>query len=56
MHLHTITALFLLFGLALMLYCVIQAEVSYRRVTRYLKQKAAERAADQAYIQRPRAG
>jgi hypothetical protein len=51
MNVHTIAVLFTLLGLAFVVYCVIQAEVCYRQVERYLAEQATQRAAQQAEAQ-----
>jgi hypothetical protein len=45
MNLHTIAVLFILLGLAGMVYCLVEAEVCSRQVARYLAQQATQRAA-----------
>jgi len=42
MNLQIIAVLFIWLGLALVLYCVVEAEVCYRKVARHLARKAAE--------------
>jgi hypothetical protein len=46
MSLHTVAVLFILLGLTFFVYCVIEAELCYRKVTRYLKQNARRESID----------
>jgi hypothetical protein len=41
MNLHTITTLAAVLGLSIVVFCLVQAEVNYRRVTRHLERKRA---------------
>ena len=45
MNLHTITSCVTIAGFLFTVYCIVEAEVCYRQVSRYLKENAAKRAA-----------
>ena len=42
MNVHTVAVLFILLGLAFVVFCVVEAEVCYRKVQRYLAEQATQ--------------
>jgi hypothetical protein len=48
MNVHTVAVLFIFLGLAFVGFCVVEAEVCYRRLERYLAEQAAQRAVREA--------